>query len=129
MKKFAYIAFAAVFLIVVVLLWQHFSRSKLTGTWIVDLGNNLSSKTVVKPDGSYVCQITGYTNGKVETIAGFFEVVKTNGYLIDTMTQNSNTNAVVPHVSHAQIVQFDASELVLLWEGTTNEVVLRMRNK
>jgi hypothetical protein len=40
------------------------------------------------------------------------------GFVVDTMTSHSNTNAVLPHTSRAKIISLNEDEIVAKWEGS-----------
>ena len=129
MKKLTVIALAVCLLIAAALLWHHFEGSKLAGTWVVDYGRDIPIRnaTTFSPDGSFVCQISGYTNGMIIDISGTFEM--RDGVLISTETKDSQTNAVLPRVARARIVRFDDRELDLRFDGDKRLVVLRKESK
>ena len=128
MKKIVTIGFIAGLLVLVALLaWQHFMpsrdakmRKNLTGTWVVNFGS-----FTVRPDGSYVLCYTNATSGIV-TNEGTFQI--RDGYMINTMTKTSRTNAQhMPHVSHERIIRADSREMVIDDGGV--ELVLRKDTK
>jgi hypothetical protein len=115
-------------------------RKKLPGIWVFEArfarGGDVVSTTTVAPDGSYVCTIAipGRTNGpRTISMEGTFRVE--NGFLIDTITKNSQTNASVPSTNRGRIVRIDDRELVLDDERlpgvvyATNEAVYRKQTK
>jgi hypothetical protein len=129
MKKFTAIGFLAALLFFVTLLsWQHLKPSRdekirrnLTGTWAVDFGS-----FTVRQDGSYIAQFSSPTAGRVVTNEGTFQV--RDGYMINTMTKSSRTNAHVPYVSRVRILQADSSEMVID-DGGKVGLVLRKNTK
>jgi len=108
-------------------------QQRLVGTWLVDIvtldGGHFRSVITVAPDGSYSCKFSKATTSGVLTgaIEGRYEINR--GTLIDTMTKHSNTNAVLPSVSRAQIIRLDDQELVTQCEGMTNEIVMRKESR
>jgi hypothetical protein len=128
MKKIITIGFTATLLVLVTLLaWQHFKpsrdakiRKNLAGTWAMDFGS-----FIVHPDGSYIGWHTNATSGIV-TNEGTFQI--RDGYMINTMTKTSRTNARVPYVSQMRIIRADARELVID-DGGNVELVLRKDTK
>jgi hypothetical protein len=131
MKKTITIGFTVALLIIVALLsWQHFKpsrdakiRKNLPGIWVVNWGKNHRSTSTISPDGSYVCQITGSSDGTVVTVEGTFQV--RDGFLIDTMTKSSQTTTHVPNVSRGQIIRADAHEMAISFDGGNGESVFR----
>jgi hypothetical protein len=87
--------------------------------------NHFTSVATIASDGSYTAR---YTNvGPAWVNEGFIEGTQQikDGYLIDTMTKHSNTNAVLPVILRARIIQFDDHQLVLQWEKMgTNQAIL-----
>ena len=80
------------------------------GTWVAELSTGRST-VILKPDGSYSCQLDG-TNGKVTHIEG--TVRFTRHYLIETETRNSDPVATnMPYVSKAVIVHMDDNEYTI----------------
>jgi hypothetical protein len=115
-------------------------QKELSGTWMFEAkfarGGDTLSTLAVAPNGSYVCTIAipGRTNGpRTVSMEGTFRVE--NGFLIDTVTKNSQTNASVPYTNRSRIIRVDDRELVLDDEkipGTvqpTNETIFRRQTK
>jgi hypothetical protein len=102
------------------------------GTWLYEVdkpnGWHFESKTSVASDGRYICH--GVTMG-TNQIPLAFEIEGTlevrEGFVIDTMTKSSETNAPVPVTHRQRIVRMDGREMVLnsshSWE--TNLLVFR----
>jgi hypothetical protein len=104
----------------------------LPGIWHVDKaepsGGDFHSTIKVASNGSYTCQITSHSPSdglRKSGLEGTFQVK--DGVLIDTMTKNSNTNAVLPMISRYRILRADDRELVLESKTSysTNEVIFR----
>ena len=95
-------------------------RQNLTGTWVASFGS-----FTVDPNGSYVGLVTNVTTGRVTTNEGRFEV--RSGFLINTVTRSSRTNAHVPYVSHSRILRENGRELAIIDgdEGGNVEHVFR----
>ena len=127
MKKFIALAFAIVFAIVSTSLWQHFNqsinRSRLAGTWVVDMGGNVQQVIATALNGSYVCQLVGLTNGGIRRLEGTVQIK--NGFLIDLCTYDSQTNAGVPRTNSARIVRMNDHEMVLHRDENSSETVVR----
>jgi hypothetical protein len=47
------------------------------------------------------------------------------GFIVDTMTKHSNTNAPIPHTSRAKIIRLSEGEIVARWEGAEAESTMR----
>jgi hypothetical protein len=116
------------------------ARKKLTGVWVsqvaIPSGGSMESTLTVASDGSYLCALSVHTlsNGvrKVE-LQGSFRVEE--GYLIDTTTKNSQTNAPVPTTERARIIRIDDAEIILEYEQhpwvnyATNQIVYTKQRK
>lgn len=111
-------------------------QKQLPGTWVVtgknQHGGSFTSTIRIRQHGDYACRIVTHSESGTDRssdLQGFFQVRA--GVLIDTVTNHSNTNAVLPMMSRARIVRFDGRELVLEWEHNqemdmpTNEQVFR----
>jgi hypothetical protein len=112
-------------------------RKQLAGTWVVTGkyrdGGSFTSTIRIRQDGDYACRIIWHSESGTDRssdLQGFFQIRA--GVLIDTTTNHSNTNAVLPMTSRAHIVRFDGREMVLEWEHNqeweffpTNELVFR----
>lgn len=105
------------------------ASSLSAGTWKCDLddprGGHFRSTVILDSQGRYVC------NGSVPTSSGVraFTVEGTmkidGGFIVDTMTKHSNTNAQLPHTSRAKIIRLSEGEIVAKWEGTEAESTMR----
>jgi hypothetical protein len=115
-------------------------QKALPGTWTWEAkyasGDHTEFTTTVAPDGSYVGTVDtpNRTNGpRIVTNEGTFRIE--NGYLVDTVTNSSQTNTPVPRTDRYRIVRIDDRELALDYERPpggvypTNEVVYRRRTK
>ena len=98
-------------------------QQELAGTWVVDLGGNLRSTDVIKPNGSYECQITGDASGRIVTVDGIL-LVKDN-LLTDTVTKHNDTNLPAPPVFHGHLISIDEHQFIAQWDGLTNATVAR----
>jgi hypothetical protein len=111
-------------------------RKRLPGTWVLTgthrNGSTFTSTIAVSKAGNYVCRIVSHGESGSERsfdLKGMFRVQ--GGVLIDTITNHSNTNAVLPMIMRARIVHFDDREMVLESEPNqevefpTNQVVFR----
>jgi hypothetical protein len=99
------------------------TQRELAGTWVVDLGGNLRSTDVIKPNGSYECQITGNTNARIITVDGILLVQ--GNLLVDTITKYNTTNLPVPAVFRGHVISIDEHEFVAQWDSLTNATVAR----
>jgi hypothetical protein len=115
-------------------------RKKLPGTWVLEAryegGSDIRSKVTVAPDGSYACtlDLPGRTNGpRTISMEGTFRVE--DGFLIDTVTKDSQTNAKWLNTTRSRIVSIDDREFVLEDERLpgfgypTNQPVFRKQSK
>ena len=126
MKKIITLGVAVVLLAVSFLFWQHFHCPSLTGTWSLSVGAHIRSTSTINPDGSYMCQVTGLPNGQVANFAGTMKVK--DGFLIDTVTSDSQAGLRVPRTTQARIVRFDDHELVVK-DGNGTEYIYRKVEK
>jgi hypothetical protein len=96
-------------------------QKELSGTWMFEArferGSNAEHTMTVAPDGSYALTVTfpSRTNGpRTIHFKGIFRVE--GGFLIDTVTKDSQTNALVPSTNRSRIVRITGRELVLDYE-------------
>ena len=47
------------------------------------------------------------------------------GFIVDIVTNHSNTNATLPYTSRAKIIRQSERELVAKWEGAGTESTMR----
>ncbi len=118
-----------------VLYWQHLKhpsdaqvRQMLPGTWSVSSGDSrvhvsVDQTSTIGSDGRYASKITNTSTGSVIDLEGTFQV--SDGYLIDTMTKCSRTNAHVPNVYRARIIRADSREMVFAFDGGSSKVYFR----
>jgi hypothetical protein len=101
------------------------TQEKLTGTWVHDWDGDVRSTNVIAADGSYQCQIVGFTNGSIVRFEG--TLIATNGVLIDTVTADSQTNAQVPRSMEWHSFRFSSSgsELFLIGNNGATQATLR----
>lgn len=100
-------------------------QRQVTGTWVVEVGNNIRSVNLIRPDGSYAAKVTGFTNGSVVMIEGTFRVK--NGELVETVTKSSQPNEKVPFTVHGQIIRLNNHEMVAKWDTKPVSVVVVAR--
>jgi hypothetical protein len=92
-------------------------RKSLPGTWNVDVaGDGTRSTFTIATNGDFVCR----TGHGVE-LSGSFQVQ--GGFLIETVTKSSQTNAHLPFVSRARILQSDTNQMVVTFDGTDKFVL------
>jgi hypothetical protein len=103
--------------------WQHLKHAKdarifknLPGTWKMSIGS-----VTVQPGGSYVLQ---YTESPTSVVTNEGNLQVRDGFLIDTVTRSSRTNARVPYVKRSRIIQADDRELTID-NGGKSGLVLR----
>ena len=116
-------------------------QKELSGTWTFEAryksGGSVEQSMTLARDGSYVLTLTmpGRTNGpRTISMEGTFRVE--GGFLVDTVTKDSQTNAApMPRTNRARIVRLDGRELVLDDERSpaavypTNQVVFLKQTK
>ena len=89
-------------------------QKQVTGMWLVDIGKNVRSLNVIRPDGGFAAKVAGFTNGSVVTIEGTF-LVK-NGALVETVTKSSQPDEKVPFVVHGKIISLTPQEMITQWD-------------
>jgi hypothetical protein len=101
-------------------------RKNLPGAWHVVLSPEESgSQSIfsIAPNGDFTSQLI-FSNGVHSIdIAGTLQVQ--DGYLIETVTNSTQRNAHLPLVSRAKIVHADDSEMVVVFDGTTDKHTIR----
>jgi hypothetical protein len=109
---------------------QQGSASSLSaGTWKCELdypsGGHFQSTMILGSDGRYVCNgsVTGTNGVRTFRVEGTMEIEE--GFIVDTMTNHSNTNAPLPHTSRAKIIRQSEREIVAKWEGAEVESTMR----
>ena len=109
------------------------SGKNLQGTWIldrVDMNGSFHSQTTVAKNGSYVCETIrrdNSNNAYVFKLQGSFQLA--DGYLIDTITNHSDTNFAVPSVFRARVVRISDRELAIHDETNSVDAVFRKAEK
>jgi hypothetical protein len=103
-------------------------RHLLAVTWVMDMPSGAISRytTTFGSNGQYVCEIQILRSNTVEErveLRGTQEV--RGGVLIDTVLQDTQTNAPVPRTTRAQIIRASEREVVLRWESMTADSVMR----
>jgi hypothetical protein len=89
-------------------------QQDVTGTWVVYYADNIQSTNVIKPDGGYTATVSGFTNGSIVRIEG--TVLARDGALIETITNDSETNHKVPSVVHGRLIRVDDHRMVTQWD-------------
>jgi hypothetical protein len=89
-------------------------QKQVTGMWLVDIGNNVRSLNVIRPDGGFAAKVAGFTNGSVVMIEGTF-LVK-NGALVETVTKSSQPDEQVPFVVQGKIISLTPHEMITRWD-------------
>jgi hypothetical protein len=109
-------------------------RSEIAGTWAMARrhpdGSSVSNTVTISRSGRYVSQATmrdPYGSIRTTRCEGIVEIK--DGVVTDTMTKDSNTNALLPVSSPMRIVRIDERQLVLAWNFPTNEVIFRRVTK
>lgn len=92
-------------------------NARLPGTWIFEQDWRVShfrSVTTVASNGSYVCQATVTKSNSAPTtlsLQGTWQVK--DGFLVDTITNDSDKTVPLPYTKSARILRADAGELVV----------------
>ena len=100
-------------------------RKSLPGSWhwAESSSNQGRSVFMVSPSGDFTNDvIRPYGTVGAET-AGTFQVQ--DGYLIGTVTKSSQKGQKVPFVLRTKIVRADDREMVIVADGTTNEITIK----
>ena len=99
------------------------------GTWACELdypsGGHYHSTITLDSEGRYVCNgsVTSTNGIRTFTVAGIMKMEE--GFVVDTMTKHSNTNAKLPYTSRAKIIRQSEREIVAKWEGAEVESTMR----
>jgi len=115
-------------------------QRKLCGVWMADCnyssGTVVSNTITVAPDGSYVARLSipgrKYGPRDIEQ-RGVWRVEP--GFIIDTVTNDSQTNAIVPSTNRFRVLRVNDSELVVEPEKIpgvgypTNQTIFRKQTK
>lgn len=114
---------------------------QLQGTWIYTrnnvTGDDFKSTITIDATGNYLCEIESRDqqdhNNRTFSLAGYMKI--RGGFLIDTMTKHSNTNAVLPTIFTNRIVRMNDTEIVMRMDTnagsympSTTEIVFRKKN-
>lgn len=80
---------------------------------------------ILDSEGRYVCSgsVTSTNVARPFMIRGTMKIE--DGFVVDTMTKHSNTNATLPQTSRGKIIRQTDRELVARWEGTEVDIVIR----
>jgi hypothetical protein len=80
---------------------------------------------ILDSEGHYVCHgsVTSTNGTRTFTIEGTMKIEE--GFVVDTMTSHSNTNAPLPYTSRAKIIRQSEREIVAKWEGAEVESTIR----
>ena len=102
-------------------------QQQLAGTWKTERdftnGGSFQSTVMIAPNGAYVGGITNFGRKSFKTyhVEGTWEIK--DGFLTDTLTNHSDTNARPPFVSSERIIRFSTNELVVQFEsGPSNSI-------
>jgi hypothetical protein len=131
MKKLAIIGLPVVIVVAYVLLhWQHVKisrfdrdfRQNLAGTWSTEV--EIMRKTnVVKPEGSFISQLIFIHPERTNTYQQTGTWLVKDGHLIETVESDTNPTAVTPWTRVGRIIRADASEFVVRWQGSPDELL------
>jgi hypothetical protein len=101
--------------------------NKLTGVWSnfsgFAHGYEVTSTTAVAPDGTYVCTATGLSprsGGRLHYKQEGTVRIET-GFLVQTITNDSQRSGPISVTNRARIIRFSEDELCLDWERTPND--------
>jgi hypothetical protein len=97
---------------------QHDSTLALAaGTWTCDVddpnGDHFHSRLSFDPQGRYseICSNTTAYGTQLSTIQGTMKIE--DGFIVDTITNHSNTNAVLPNTTRAKIIRQNEREITV----------------
>ncbi len=108
---------------------QGSASSLSAGTWVCELdypsGGHFQSTISINSEGRYVCNgsVTSTNGIRTFMIQGTMKIE--DGFIVDTYTNHSNTNATLPHTGRAKIIRQSERELVAKWEGAEVESTMR----
>jgi hypothetical protein len=91
------------------------------GTWKCELdypsGGHFQATMILDAEGRYHCNGSVATSNGVRafTVEGVMRIE--NGFVVDTWTNHSNTNAPIPHTSRAKIIRQNKDQIVARSEG------------
>ena len=112
------------------LLWQHVKISRfdsdfhqsLAGTWLQEI-ENMRCTNIVVADGSFTEQamLSHPDHTNTYKMVGTWQIK--DGNLIETVTSDSNTSALVPRSHSGQIIVVNTNEFIIAWKGSTNKTV------
>jgi hypothetical protein len=101
-------------------------RKNLPGAWhFVEPSSNQDRRSVftVSPSGDFTNDVIRPDGTVAAETAGTFQVQ--DGYLIGTVTKSSQKGQKVPFVLRTKIVRVDDKEMVIVADGTTNEMTIK----
>jgi hypothetical protein len=96
-------------------------QRQLAGTWIGDGGVVITTNTI-DVDGRY-SSVVVQSNVVVARLEGTLKV--RDGFMINTITNHSQTNLELPIICRATMIRLSNSELVLKWPWEQSESPLR----
>ena len=92
-------------------------QRQIEGTWVARFlyksGDASTSTITFLRDGRYECQVVS-SSGRHFFCQGTYQVQ--HGFLTDTMTNSSTTNAPLPTASRARIIRIDDNKLHLRYD-------------
>ena len=106
-------------------------RKSLPGTWHFvqasssDKGDQ--SMFTIAPDGDFTNDVIRADGTLAFEIAGTFQVQ--DEYLIGTVTKHSQKGKSLPYVLRAKIYHADEREMVIGYDGMTNQLILKKDTK
>jgi hypothetical protein len=100
-------------------------RKNLPGAWhfVESSSNQDRSVFTVSPSGDFTNVVIRPDGTVGAETAGTFQVQ--DGYLIGTVTKSSQKGQKVPFVLRTKIVRVDDTEMVVVADGTTNEITIK----
>jgi len=106
-------------------------RRNLPGAWHFvsssSGANGDRSIFTIASNGDFTNQVISSSGVHVVDLSGTFQVQ--DGYLIGTVTQTSQKHQQLPYVLRAKIYRADESEMVIGYDGTTNQFTLKKDTK
>jgi hypothetical protein len=102
------------------------------GTWLCEVdyptGGHFEGRAVHDSQGRYSCNATITSSNEVKTFTIQGTMLVRDGFLIDTCTNHTATNAPIPFTSRARIIKQSDREIVARWEGMQYDTTMRRVN-
>ena len=100
-------------------------RKNLPGAWHFIMPSSDQNRSVftISPGGDFTNDLIR-SDGTLDFVSSGTFLVQ-DGYLIGTVTKSSQKSQKVPFVLRTKIVRADDSEMVIVADGTTNEITIK----